>query len=136
MVNFRVPEFDPCHVVAYFATVEDIEDLVAFTVIGCPVNGQEPPGLAVDAEFFAQLSLAGRGGGFADVNVTAGDVPLISVGLAHQQQPVVIDEQRPSGDTGSGELRCRVGHRSTVGGWLGQPQTGREPSQFEVGFAA
>jgi hypothetical protein len=41
-------------------------------VLGRPLHDQEPLGLPVDAEFFAQLSLAGRGRGFADIDVAAG----------------------------------------------------------------
>ena len=55
-------------------------------VLGRPLHDQEPLGLPVDAEIFAQLSLAGRGRGFADIDVAAGDVPLIAVSLAYQQQ--------------------------------------------------
>ena len=60
-------------------------------MLGRPLHDQEPLGLPVDAEFFAQLSLAGRGRGFADIDVAAGDVPLITVSLAYQQQPVAVD---------------------------------------------
>ena len=60
-------------------------------MLGRPLHDREPLGLPVDAEFFAQLSLAGRGRGFADIDVAAGDVPLITVSLAYQQQPVVAD---------------------------------------------
>jgi hypothetical protein len=51
-------------------------------VLGRPPHGQEPLGLPVDAGFFAQLSLAGRGRdsptstkppGFADIDEAAGD---------------------------------------------------------------
>ena len=114
-VEFPVPEDDPPLVVTEFAAAEDVEDLVAFAVVGCPVDGQELLGLAVDAEFFAQLSLAGCGGGLAGIDVTAGDVPVIAVGLALQQHPAVVGEQCPGGDPGGGKLGCRVGHGSTVG---------------------
>ena len=57
MVNFWILEAD-LRFVTYFAAVKHVENLVAFAIVGRPVDHQESLGLAVDAEFFAQLSAA------------------------------------------------------------------------------
>lgn len=48
VVNFTVPQLNYAGV-ADFPAVEDVEDLVAFTIIRRPVNGKEPPGWAIQA---------------------------------------------------------------------------------------
>jgi hypothetical protein len=78
-------------------------------VLGRPLHDQEPLGLPVDAEFFAQLSPAGRGRGFADIDVAAGDVSLITVSLAYQQQPVVADGIGIPRDGGMADLLAEAG---------------------------
>jgi hypothetical protein len=46
--------------------------------LGRPLDDQEPLALPVDADFFAQLSLAGRGSGFADIDAAAGQAAASS----------------------------------------------------------
>lgn len=77
--------------VAEWPAAEDVEDLVALVVAGCPVDGQQRQRLAVQSELFVYLAAAGCGRRLTYVDVTAGNTPLVAVRLADQK--IAVNEQ-------------------------------------------
>ena len=105
-------EMDAPLVGAELTAVEKEEQLVAFALVGSPVDGDEPLGLAVESELFADFATAGGGGGFAAFDVAAGNVPGVFVGGVDEQDPAVaVEEQGAGGNAGSREGAARVRHR-------------------------
>ena len=58
-IEFIVRKAYPLLIVTEVAAVEEEEQLVAFALVGCPIDGHEALGWAVEAELFADLSAAG-----------------------------------------------------------------------------
>jgi hypothetical protein len=127
---------DACLVVAEFAAVEDVEDLVAFLGVWRPVGDKKLPGFALDAQFFYELPLTSCCRRFALVDVTPRDIPAIAVGLMNQQDAVLVHEQRPSRDPRSREPGCGIAHPVTVASRSCEPEPGRKSGKLGSGLAA
>lgn len=105
-------------VIGQVAAVEEEQQFVAVTVVGCPIDRYHPTWFAVEAEFFNDFAVAGGSGGFTTLDISAGDVPGVFVDRMDQKDSAGgIKKQCPSCDTGCGEGSDRVGHKPSVR-WL------------------
>ena len=59
LIKFVGGEVDAVLIVTKVSAVEEEQQLVAFALVGCPIDGHEALGWAVEAELFADLSAAG-----------------------------------------------------------------------------
>jgi len=78
--DLAVLERDPAEVViVQCAAVEDVEDLIAFVVGGCPVGDEEPAERRSNTQFLPDFAGARGVRRFAGLDVPTGEVPEVFV---------------------------------------------------------
>lgn len=113
--------------------VEQKEDLVTFSVVGCPVDHEESTERRVNAEFFAYFAPACLGWCLTRFHVPARYVPVGLVRRAHDEHPVLVVEEEGAGRHTwcrhrGGRLR---GHSDSVRVWSGDLKTPSEVGEHE-----
>lgn len=112
-----VLERDPLTLLASEVTaVEDEQKPVALAIQRSPVDDEEGSNGQGEAEFLVDLADAGGAGRLTGLDVPAGDVPLLLIGGAHEQDAAgLVGEEGTGGDAWRGHRELvrfgYVGHR-------------------------
>jgi hypothetical protein len=109
-VEFDSIELDFVFVFAKLAAVKYVKYLVALGFAWRPVVNQQAFDSPVESQFFPHFAFAGGRWRFAAIDVAAGNIPTVTVGLADQKNPVAVNKERARCETGCREIGYWVSH--------------------------